>query len=599
MNTKNAQRSSLSVWWWIGVAVTVLAGFSILIYISVKAYRDSPPIPEKVVNAEGDTVFTGEDILSGQQVFLKYGLMENGTVWGHGAYLGPDFSAAYLHSLAVDVAEDTARKRYQQKLAALEPAERDAVEAETRRLLKKNRFDPQTKTLLFTESEENSYRRQISRWQHHFSQESRSGGLPPEYLNNRRELEQLTAFFAWTAWAAAANRPNASYSYTNNFPYDPLAGNTPTRRRCSLECLESDHTVGGNGGNFVCLRQVRLSGVERRQGTLHPRMLPGEATESQRATLKYFVIVALFFLAQVLVGGAAAHFRAEPGAILWIRFIPVAADQYFTDLASAAGDILDCNRLYRRRSDAGFLPGQKEPRGSGEMDSICCSGRWCCGRRQPPGRTSRHQSIPRPRLWFWFGHQGWEYLDLGRGWQVLLVAGLVFWLILLFRFVAPGFERSGTQGNPHPFLLAALAIPLFYLPAFFFGSRPNFIVVDNWRFWIIHLWVEGFFELFVTVMVAVTFFRLGMVSRQDATRVIYLDAILFLAGRDHRYRPSLVLDRPNHFNMALSALFSAMEVVPLTLLTLDAWDFVRLTHSGKCDAAAKRYPCHTNGRFIF
>jgi nitric oxide reductase subunit B len=105
MNARRTFHSGLSAWWRVGVIFTVMAGFAVLIFISVWAYKYSPPIPKKVVNAAGDTVFTGEDILAGQQVFLKYGLMENGTIWGHGAYLGPDFSAAYLHTLAEDVGE--------------------------------------------------------------------------------------------------------------------------------------------------------------------------------------------------------------------------------------------------------------------------------------------------------------------------------------------------------------------------------------------------------------------------------------------------------------------------------------------------------------
>ena len=133
-------------------------------------------------------------------------------------------------------------------------------------------------------------------------------------------------------------------------------------------------------------------------------------------------------------------------------------------------------------------------------------------------------------LWFWFGHQGWEYLDLGRGWQVLLA-----WDCVVGRSacsgLAPALQEPGAPGDlVRCSCSAALAIPLFYLPAFFFGSTTKYTVVDNWRFWIIHLWVEGFFELLVTVMVAVTFYRLGVVSRQTAARVIYLDAILFLGA---------------------------------------------------------------------
>ena len=147
-------------------------------------------------------------------------------------------------------------------------------------------------------------------------------------------------------------------------------------------------------------------------------------------------------------------------------------------------------------------------------------------------------------LWFWFGHQGWEYLDLGRGWQIMLALGLVLWTVLLFRGVAPALRDPERKEISWLFMLSASTIPIFYLPAFFFGSTTEYSIVDNWRFWIIHLWVEGFFELFVTVMVAVIFYRLGVVSRLTAARIIYLDAILFLGSRDYRHGASLVLDGP-------------------------------------------------------
>ena len=146
------------------------------------------------------------------------------------------------------------------------------------------------------------------------------------------------------------------------------------------------------------------------------------------------------------------------------------------------------------------------------------------------------------KLWFWFGHQGWEYLELGRAWQILLAAGLLFWLVLLFRGIAPARRDPESREVASLFLYAAIAIPLFYLPAMFFGPRGHFSVVDTWRFWIIHLWVEGFFELFVTVMVAVIFYKLGMVSHLTATRVVYLDADSVPGERHHRDGAPLVLD---------------------------------------------------------
>jgi len=202
------------------------------------------------------------------------------------------------------------------------------------------------------------------------------------------------------------------------------------------------------------------------------------------------------------------------------------------------------------------------------------------------------------KLWFWFGHQGWEYLDLGRAWQVLLAIGLILWLVLIFRGSAPARKNPGEREISSLFLLAALAIPLFYLPALFFTGKTHYTVVDNWRFWIIHLWVEGFFELFVTTMVAVLFYKLGMVTRITATRVIYLDAILFLGGGIIGTAHHWYWTGQSNVTMALAATFSAMEVVPLTLLTLDAWDFIRLS-KGKCDICGREISIPHKWTFYF
>lgn len=73
-------------------------------------YDNAPPIPARVINESGATVFTCDDVLRGQEVFLKYGLMEHGTLWGHGAYLGPDYTAEYLRPVMMP-AQKTAGSR--------------------------------------------------------------------------------------------------------------------------------------------------------------------------------------------------------------------------------------------------------------------------------------------------------------------------------------------------------------------------------------------------------------------------------------------------------------------------------------------------------
>jgi nitric oxide reductase subunit B len=587
----------LSPRWKFGVILTLVIGFAVLIWIAFRAYEDAPPIPQKVIDSSGQTLITGDDIVAGQQVFLRYGLMENGTIWGHGAYLGPDFSAQYLHTLGIEAVSKQARDIYGRDQDSLTEAQRDAITGDVTRSLKMNRYDPETGTLTFSELEAISYQNQVKTWADYFSRPEGNGGLKAGYISDPKELRQLTAFFAWAAWASIANRPGKSYTYTNNFPYDPLIGNRPTVATFIWSALSLITLLVGTALVLFVFGRFDYLGWKGAQEHIHPQMLPGIATESQKATLKYFVIVSLLFLVQVLVGGATAHFRAEPGNFYGLdlsRIFPsnilrtwhLQLAVFWIATAYVGGGLLLSSTF-----------GQKDPKGQTRLISILF---WALVVVVGGSLIGEFLGINRllGKLWFWFGDQGWEYLDLGRGWQVLLAVGLVIWVIMLFRFVGPAVKNKEHGDIPLLFLLAAMAIPLFYLPAFFFGSTTPYSLVDNWRFWIIHLWVEGFFELFVTVMVAVTFYRLGMVARATATRVIYLDAILFLGagiiGTGHHW----YWTGQSTYNMAFSSLFSAMEVVPLTLLTLDAWDFIKLTKS-KCEVCGKQIAIPHKWAFYF
>ena len=325
MEDRNAITDKLSPWWRNSVILVMGIGFAVLIWMTAATYRDAPPIPEKVVSSTGETIFSGEDILAGQEVFLKYGLMENGSIWGHGAYLGPDFSAEYLHTLAIDSGELLAIQNYSRSLSQLSPLEKAAINAEVHQLLKQNRYDPKAKTLVFTPPESTSYRGQIDKWTAYVSQSDVNRGLLNKHMSAPKELQQLTAFFAWTAWASMANRPGKSHSYTNNFPYDPMIGNGPSSDAYLWSALSLITLLAGTAIVLFCFGKFDFLGWKRRGDHIHPQMLPGMTTESQRATIKYFVIVAFLFLAQVLVGGATAHFRADPGSFYGIdlsRFIP-------------------------------------------------------------------------------------------------------------------------------------------------------------------------------------------------------------------------------------------------------------------------------------
>jgi nitric oxide reductase subunit B len=587
----------LSPWWRRASLLTMVLGFSVLILLTVKVYYDAPPIPDKVTGPGETVLYTGEDIRNGQQVFLKYGLMDNGTIWGHGALLGPDFSAEYLHTLALDSAARIALQRHGRPVDMLTPAQRALVEAEVRTELKQNRYDPQTGTLAVGPAYADWFRHQTSVWNEYFSDPARNGGLRAGAISDPGELKQLSAFVAWTAWASVADRPGTGHSYTNNFPFDPVAGNTPTADAVLWSALSLVFLLGGTALVLLAFGKFDYLGWKARSGYLHPALPGARVTPGQRATLKYFALVALLFLAQTVIGSAVAHYRADPGtfygfdlagwlpsnllrtwhlqlALFWIATAYVAGALF---LAAALG--------------GGDPAGQKKGIDIlfwGMVTVVVGSllGEWA-GMRQFL-----------PKLWFWFGDQGWEYLELGRAWQMLLAAALLFWFYLLVRALVPALRDPERREIAELFLCAAIAIPVFYLPAMFYDGTTHFSVVDAWRFWIIHLWVEGFFEFFVTVMVAIIFLQFGAVTRLTATRVIYLDAILYFGGGFIGTGHHWYWSGQTSFNMALSALFSALEVVPLTLITLDAWDFVKLSRPG-ADAARVRTEVPHKWTFYF
>lgn len=562
----------LSPRWRYGVIITFALGLAVLILLTVSAYRNAPPIPQSVVDTAGTRVFAGDDIRRGQEVFLKYGLMDNGTIWGHGAYLGPDFAAAVLHDWALALAQQQARARYSRDYAALSKPERASIDAEVAQLLKTNRYDSRSRVLTILPAGSEAFRAAIARWKRYFGDPRSNGGLSANLISDPQELHDLTAFFTWGAWASAAKRPGTDHSYTNNFPYDPLAGNYPPGAAFVWTAISFIFLLGGTAIVLLAFGKFDYLGwhgapIERQAWVL---------SASQCATLKYMTAAAILLLAQTFFGAGTAHYRADPGTFYGVdlsRLLPSnllrtwhLQSAIFWIATSYVAGALFVAELLGRTSPRGQRRGINLLFGALAVVIVASMlGEW----------AGLLQWLP--RSWFWFGNQGWEYLEIGRFWQVLLAIGLLFWFFLIWRAVTPARRDPQRRGFANFFLLAAFAIPLFYLPALFFGSETNYTIVDAWRFWIIHLWVEGFFEFFVTVIVAIIFYEMGLVQRLTALRAIYLDAILYfgggLIGTGHHW----YWTGQTELNMALSGTFSALEVVPLTLITLDAWDFVRVT----------------------
>jgi len=191
---------------------------------------------------------------------------------------------------------------------------------------------------------------------------------------------------------------------------------------------------------------------------------------------------------------------------------------------------------------------------------------------------------------FWWGAQGLEYTNMGRVWQLLLFAGLLFWLFLLGRALWPALKRpSETRGLIGMVFLSATCIGAFYATSLTWGPNTHYSMIEYWRWWLVHLWVEGFFEVFATAVVALLFTRLGLVSAASGSRAIVAETIVFLFGGilgtlHHLYwtgTPTSVI--------AVGAVFSALEVVPLALLGFEGWQNYQRSKAAPW-VAAYRWP---------
>jgi len=553
--------------WIQSIVLTFVVGFAILGYLAIRIYRDSPPVPARVVSKSGQTVFTGEDIRAGQEAFLTYGLMQYGSVYGHGAYLGPDFTADYLHRLAVEM-----HRAYGGGAAADE---------RTRRELRENRYDPANDVLTWTDAQAGAFE---ALHQHYAAevmdrQASGGGGLGPHAIQDPAVSRRIVAFIAWTAWTAAATRPGRPHSYTNNWPPEDLVGNRLTQEAVVWSTLSIIVLLGGIGLLLTCFgRYSSVLGWHADESRRVRFRDPSEIslTPSQRATAWYFAVVAVMFLAQSLLGGAVAHYHAETGGFFGYdlaRLLPYnLARTWHLQLALfwlvasflAAGIFL-----------APVIAGS-EPGGQRFLTFALLGALFVVVVGSLAGEAASYKGMIQGSARPVVGAQGWEYLDLGRFWQWLLVLGLVIWCVILFRGLRQKLQAEHYANLPHLFFYSALSIPLFYAVGLLAHPRTDFAIADFWRFWVVHLWVEDFLELFTTVMVAYIFVLLGIVSAKTATRVVYLDILLYSVGGVVGTMHHMYFSGTPAIHMALGAFFSAAEVIPLTFLTVEAWTFLQL-----------------------
>ncbi len=561
---------------WQSLAAVFVLSFAALGWLGREIYVSAPPIAN-VTTGSGAVVFTAGQMQEGQRAWLAAGGQQLGSVWGHGSYVAPDWSADWLHREGIAYREIRAQAMYSAPYAALTLSQRGSVDAIVKEELRRNTFDKATNTITITAERATAIAQVRAHYVDLFGNAPALDALREQYamtgnaLPRTQDRDALAAFFFWSSWSASTDRPGEpGLSYTSNWPHEPLVGNTLTGM-ASMWSIASIILLLAAITGMVWYHNAHAEEPDPRVPERDP-LVNAVATPSMRATRKYFFVVVGLILVQIGMGAVTAHYAVEGQAffgfpladilpytvsrtihtqlgIFWIATAWLATGLYIAPLLSGHEP-----KLQKLGVNVLFFALLAIVVGSTAFG-------WL--------GTLQRQGFD---FTFWLGNQGLEFTSMGRVWQVLLFVGLLFWLLLLGRALWPALRKpSETRGLVAMVFLSAMCIGLFYAASLTWGQHTHYSMVEYWRWWLVHLWVEGFFEVFATAVVALIFTRLGLVAASSANRAIVMETIVFLFGGilgtlHHLYwtgTPTSVI--------AVGSVFSALEVVPLSLIGVEAY----------------------------
>lgn len=566
---------------WIALSVVIIFSFAVLLYYGKQIYQKAPPIPVNVVNSSGKVLFTGQDIKDGQNIWQSMGGQEVGTIWGHGAYVAPDWTADYLHREAKFLLNKWSQEDHDVEFESLLPDEKAFMESRLQRFLRENTYDEKTGNLVIhNERYEaflflNEYYSGIFMDNPEFDELRASYAIAKNSIKSEDRMNKMSTFFFWASWACVTNRPGENITYTHNWPPDEQIGNVPTSDLILWTGFSIIMLLVGIG--IMIFVQARSREEEILRPVEDP-LMNQTITPSMWAVKKYFWIVNLLILAQVLLGVITAHYSVEGDGFYGIdiaSFIPYSITRtWHIQLAIfwIATSWL-ATGLYIAPSLSGRDPKHQKIGVNVLFVALLIVvagsliGQWF-------GVMQRLDLVNN----FWFGHQGYEYVDLGRFWQLLLVVGLFLWLALMVRPILPIIRKKTSEKSLLIlFLISCAAIALFYAAGLMWGRTTNLAVAEYWRWWVVHLWVEGFFEVFATVVAAFLFVRLGLLGIKSATNNVLFATVIFLSGGILGTFHHLYFTGTPTAVMAVGATFSALEVVPLVIIGFEAYHNYRLS----------------------
>ncbi len=578
---------------WIALALVLVISFAVLGGVGVKLIKSAPPIPAQVVTTDGQPLFTGEDIRDGQNVWQSIGGQEVGTIWGHGSYVAPDWTADWLHRECMFLLDKWAVEGGAANFASLDAEHQAALTARLQKLVRTNTYNASSDSIVVDPAIAQAFDHLANYYGDVFSQGRSDYAIQKGALSDPTKARQMSAFFWWTAWAASTDRPEQNVTYTQNWPHEPLIGNEPTGGTIVWSVISFVLLLAGIGAMVWYFGSQPRSDAHELLPQSDP-LLGLSPTPSQRATIKYFFVVAALWVVQVALGAITAHYGVEGSGFYGIpldKLLPYSVTRTWhlqIGIFWIAPSWL-ATGLYVAPAVSGYEPkGQRLGVNAlfGALILVVVgslAGEWL---------SIQHKL---GNLWFWLGTQGYEYVDLGRLWQILLFVGLVLWLWLMWRALKPALQkRDQSHALLTMFVVTSIAIPLFYAAGLMYGQRSNLVTAEYWRWWVVHLWVEGFFEVFATVVIAFLLTRLRLLSITTATKAVLFSTVIFLSGGiigtfHHLYfagTPNIVL--------GLGAVFSALEVVPLVLVGFVGWGHIRLARAREQQiwVAAYKWPIY-------
>lgn len=565
--------------YWRAFWAVVILSFAVLGYMGVKIYQEKPPIPELVKTSDGRTMVASGQITRGQNVWQSIGGMEQGSIWGHGSYVAPDWTADYLHRECIFILNDWSTGEFQLPYDQINNEQQAALRSRLTKLIRTNGYEAGSNSVTVDPVRLRAFESNLAHYDSVYTLGSTPYAIPSGALTDKAQIRDLVTFYFWSSWAASTNRPGENITYTSNWPHEPLIENVPT----------SDAIVWTGFSIIMLLAGVGLLvwfNASRPHEPIAEKLPPTDPlqafqpTPSQKAVIKYFWVVSGLFLVQIILGIVTAHYGVEGDGfygvplaemipyvvsrtwhtqigIFWIATAWLAAGLYIGPAVSGTepkGQRLGVNVLFGALLlvVVGSLAGQ-----------------WLSVNHKLGGDS-----------WFYFGHQGYEYLDLGRVWQIALLIGLGLWVYLVGRCILAAIRQGGEQKTLMTmFLISAVAIGAFYAAGLLYGQTTHLSVVEYWRWWVVHLWVEGFFEVFATVVIAFLFARLQLIRISTANTSVLVSTTIFLTGGIIGTLHHLYFSGTPTSVLALGSVFSALEVVPLTIIGFEAWDNIRLARS--------------------